>query len=1038
MAGKGNPMQGYQEATNQLLAINEQRKSNNAQAKMEEALQTAQNNTLAQASEFVATQSPQATYQPANLNPATQNILGQYGLGQPKIQKTTSSSQQVTKQNITINNKNTTITNNNVSVPANSGGPIQGRPIQFQDPGQIKFKTWLSNSFAQQNEQAAKRQRDYEKRDSALVRNSNKLMKKLEETGKSIATSLNPKNMASSMGNQLKTLLFVFGFAKLAKEWPNLMQKIDDIRNKVVNFFGPDGGLSHIFGGRDGENAWDALKNLFIDPEDGILAYIKNWLSHRMEERSTAIKNIPKPELSIGDISGSLGNIVKYLADIFGAIINPSSVAANTISSIATKSAQDYQNDNYKALRNSIGRQEIIGGEARSISSGDAALVRGEYRGLTNTSLDRNGNLTGTAGSTLAQGLELDRALTSSRSGNLQTATIATGLNRLQNVANEKGSITLSKDFLVSAIGEEGIKELGLTQSKYSYVARPKTAEELAFDLAKVSEESDKSTKWLTGGGAVLGTVLSGNPIGGAVLGGAGYGLGELIKQAKEKNIPEYTVDLREGDNPQLAEGEKKLEWATPTAYKITKEDFQKILDKITGVENSVVDLNNYSFMSSLENSLVSKVQKGNQVHKDVNIETLYAPNRMMDQHKQEEHQRWSESRAKQGINNTANMGRDIADQIGNWAGETFGWTPGSANFSSGDLSGVIQASKRGVFYSDESDSHGEGSHGPSSPGESRKGYIKMKTYGVDKKAFQHKCTSGPETFYYDGTGGKVDIRHPKDGKSKFFVWWNTGSPKTATDSRLDKVGFKKIFIGPALKTTKDVKDAMKKKGLDLKPGDIMTMFGKSGDYISSHAQIWNGEQWVSDTYQGDLAFVYKQGRPGINGESVQIWRYDNSNNDNLSVDNAVKKGDNGISPDSDEGTDSANSTNTLTLPTYSPFQTKPSQNTSSYSPLVSYSPDSNLSDNYPSAFSSSTGDNSFTSTTSENPNYTSSLNSMGTDVKTMLGILRIMGQTDAQTLEATNNVVSAVGSLKGGGTAYTPPPSTSFTDEHYNQNPIS
>ena len=968
MAGKVNPMQGYQEATNQLLAINEQRKSNNAQAKMEEALQTAQNNTLAQASEFVATQSPQATYQPANLNPATQNILGQYGLGQPKIQKTTSSSQQVTKQNITINNKNTTITNNNVSVPANSGGPIQGRPIQFQDPGQIKFKTWLSNSFAQQNEQAAKRQRDYEKRDSALVRNSNKLMKKLEETGKSIATSLNPKNMASSMGNQLKTLLFVFGFAKLAKEWPNLMQKIDDIRNKVVNFFGPDGGLSHIFGGRDGENAWDALKNLFIDPEDGILAYIKNWLSHRMEERSTAIKNIPKPELSIGDISGSLGNIVKYLADIFGAIINPSSVAANTISSIATKSAQDYP-----------------------------ALVRGEYRGLTNTSLDRNGNLTGTAGSTLAQGLELDRALTSSRSGNLQTATIATGLNRLQNVANEKGSITLSKDFLVSAIGEEGIKELGLTQSKYSYVARPKTAEELAFDLAKVSEESDKSTKWLTGGGAVLGTVLSGNPIGGAVLGGAGYGLGELIKQAKEKNIPEYTVDLREGDNPQLAEGEKKLEWATPTAYKITKEDFQKILDKITGVENSVVDLNNYSFMSSLENSLVSKVQKGNQVHKDVNIETLYAPNRMMDQHKQEEHQRWSESRAKQGINNTANMGRDIADQIGNWAGETFGWTPGSANFSSGDLSGVIQASKRGVFYSDESDSHGEGSHGPSSPGESRKGYIKMKTYGVDKKAFQHKCTSGPETFYYDGTGGKVDIRHPKDGKS-----------------------------------------AMKKKGLDLKPGDIMTMFGKSGDYISSHAQIWNGEQWVSDTYQGDLAFVYKQGRPGINGESVQIWRYDNSNNDNLSVDNAVKKGDNGISPDPDEGTDSANSTNTLTLPTYSPFQTKPSQNTSSYSPLVSYSPDSNLSDNYPSAFSSSTGDNSFTSTTSENPNYTSSLNSMGTDVKTMLGILRIMGQTDAQTLEATNNVVSAVGSLKGGGTAYTPPPSTSFTDEHYNQNPIS
>ena len=386
MAGKVNPMQGYQEATNQLLAINEQRKSNNAQAKMEETLQAAQNNTLAQASEFVATQSPQATVQPANLNPATQNILGQYGLGQPKIQKTSSSSQQVTKQNITINNKNTTITNNNVSVPANSGGPIQGRPIQFQDPGQIKFKTWLSNSFAQQNEQAAKRQRDYEKRDAALVRNSNKLMKRLEETGKSIATGLNPKNMASSMGNQLKTLLMVFGFARLAKEWPNLMTWVDKISKEVSNiasdikgFFSPDGGLAKMLGGKDGEGPLTALKNLFFDKNDGILAYIRKWLSDRMEERASAIKNIPKPEISL-DIKGSLGNIVKYLGDILGALVNPTAVATNTVSSKATESAQEYQEDNYKALRKSIGKKELIDGEEKSISSGDAALVRGPSR----------------------------------------------------------------------------------------------------------------------------------------------------------------------------------------------------------------------------------------------------------------------------------------------------------------------------------------------------------------------------------------------------------------------------------------------------------------------------------------------------------------------------------------------------------------------------------------------------------------------------------------------------------------------------------
>ena len=1034
MAGKVNPMQGYQEATNQLLAINEQRKSNNAQAKMEETLQAAQNNTLAQASEFVATQSPQATVQPANLNPATQNILGQYGLGQPKIQKTSSSSQQVTKQNITINNKNTTITNNNVSVPANSGGPIQGRPIQFQDPGQIKFKTWLSNSFAQQNEQAAKRQRDYEKRDAALVRNSNKLMKRLEETGKSIATGLNPKNMASSMGNQLKTLLMVFGFARLAKEWPNLMTWVDKISKEVSNiasdikgFFSPDGGLAKMLGGKDGEGPLTALKNLFFDKNDGILAYIRKWLSDRMEERASAIKNIPKPEISL-DIKGSLGNIVKYLGDILGALVNPTAVATNTVSSKATESAQEYQEDNYKALRKSIGKKELIDGEEKSISSGDAALVRGEYRGLTNTSLDKEGNLTGTAGSTIAQGLELDRALISSKSGNLQTATIATGLNRLQNVANEKGSVTLSKDFLVSSIGEEGIKELGLKPTAYSYVARPKTAEELAFDLAKVGEEADNATGWLTGGGFLLGTALSGgNPLGGAVLGGAGYKIGELIRQAKEKNIPEYTVDLREGSNPQLAEGEKKLEWASPTAYKISKEEFQKILDKITGVENSIADVNNYDFMSSLESSLVGKVQKGNQINKDIDIETLYAPNRMMKQHQQEEQQLWNENRLSQGVSYTGEAVGGLFKRAKDKVSEVIPIKDvkkvSPSNINSGDLSGVIEASKRGVFYSDSSG-----------------GYIPL---GADLSGFMHKCTSGPATFYDDGTGGKIKL----NGK-----WWNTGSPKTATGTNIDKEGFKLVWNGTAEQGWDTSR--IKATGFELQPGDIMLNFGRGKNGNSSHAQMWNGEEWISDTHQGQRSFVYRGGGR-LGDKSAQIWRYDAGiEKQNIDLASSEVEADGLLDADdvesgavSFEGEMASNvlpeieitpeSTTNLTanIPTYNPFD---SNKNSSYSPYVSIIPDSSLSDNYPSAFSGTTGgNNTFSSISPESPNYTSSLNSMGTDVKTMLGILRIMGQTDAQTLEATNNVVSAVGSLRSSGTAYTPS-SPSFTDGHYNQSPIS
>lgn len=1070
MAGKGNPMQGYQEATNQLLAINEQRKSNNAQAKMEETLQAAQNNTLAQASEFVATQSPQATVQPANLNPATQNILGQYGLGQPKIQKTSSSSQQVTKQNITINNKNTTITNNNVSVPANSGGPIQGRPVQFQDPGQIKFKTWLSNSFAQQNEQAAKRQREYEKRDAALVRNSNKLMKRLEETGKSIATGLNPKNMASSMGNQLKTLLMVFGFAKLAKEWPNLMQGIDDIRNKVetikgkvVDFFSPDGGLARMLGGKNGEGPLTALKNLFFDKNDGIFAYIRTWLSARMGERREAIKTLTKPDMSwnIGDGVGNnitriLGNVVGYLGDILSAIIDPTSTARNTVKATAEQAESEYQDNNQRTLRENRANVVITDENGRSkgiaTSAGDQAIVEGRYQGVKPGSVDSQGNLTNNPISSIAQGNELMRAIDDSRrTGNLQTATVATGFARLHNAAQENGKVVLTEEFLSHYLGgQEGIRELGLQKGNYRYIVRPKTREEMAMDLLSISRENEELRKWLTGIGIFTGGVLGG-------LGG--NGIGKLVEEYKKWGLPETVVELRPaGAEADYSKGERYVEGQNPqNLYEVTPEQLQSIIDKITGKENINVDLNSADFMRSVESSLITQ-NTPLRVNRDIDIDQTYRVNDMVERNNAQLQTLRENSRANTAVNNTMNTARNVANQVGNWAGETFGWTPSSTNFSSGNLSGVIEASKRGVFYSDSSDSAGEGSHGPSSPGENRRGYIRMKTFGVDANAFQHKCTSGPETFYYDGTGGKVDIRHPKDEgpKSKFTVWWNTGSPWTATDSRLDRVGFKKVFIGPVLKRTKDVQEAMREKGQELKPGDIMVMFGyspnSSGNKNRSHAQIWNGEQWVSDTYQGDLAFVYPQGRPGINGESVQIWRYDNSNNDNLAANMEIGGESSNLSPDpvSENDVDQFNGSVMLPeveitadsssgyIPTYNPFQNNPNQN-SSYSPYVSYSPNSSFSNDYPNAFSgNSGGNNSFTSTSSTTPNYTSSLNSMGTDVKTMLDILRIMGQTDAQTLEATNNVVSAVGSLRNSGTTAYTPPSPSFTDGHYNQSPIS
>lgn len=1113
MAGKVNPMQGYQEATNQLLAINEQRKSNNAQAKMEETLQAAQNNTLAQASEFVATQSPQATYQPANLNPATQNILGQYGLGQPKIQKTSSSSQ-VTKQNITINNKNTTITNNNVSVPANSGGPIQGRPIQFQDPGQIKFKTWLSNSFAQQNEQAAKRQRDYEKRDSALVRNSNKLMKKLEETGKSIATSLNPKNMASSMGNQLKTLLFVFGFAKLAKEWPNLMTWVDKISKKVSNiasdvkgFFSPDGGLSKMLGGKNGEGPLTALKNLFFDKNDGIFAYIRTWLSARMGERREAIKTLTKPNMSwnVGDGVGNnitriLGNVVGYLGDILSAIIDPTSAARNTVKATAEQAESEYQNNNQKTLRENRANVVITDENGRSkgvaTSAGDQAIVEGRYQGVKPGSVDNQGNLTNNPISSIAQGNELMRVIDDSRrTGNLQTATVATGFARLHNAAQENGKVVLTEEFLSHYLGQDGIRELGLQKGNYRYIVRPKTHEEMAMDLLSISRENEDLRKWLTGIGMFTGGVVSGP--GGVIFGGlGGNGLGKLIEEYKKRGLPETVVELRPaGAEADYSKGERYVEGQNPqNLYEITSEQLQSIIDKITGKENINVDLNSTDFMRAIESSLITQ-DTPLRVNRDIDIDQTYRVNDMVERNNAQLQTLRENSRANTAVNNTMDMGRGLMNDISNRvSGISLFSNRQSATYNRGERGDVAWSDIR-INKKDDKQAHaGTGAigkeninreyltnllnreisgefgrregrpdqcyvnplDGGAQAGHGNYGY--GNTYNTLKNLYQ-----GPVSFKMpDGT---VHTEPNLDAADKWFVaYWKANAPgnKMPANKRvyltsqsaeaINKASFKH-FIDGALKMDHEIMGAMDEQTLG---GLLHIAYGGMGRYNKlidfyknnkeealADLQSNNGvhtEDFINRVMMNTSDGLYAMQTDNANGthfdrrgylSGYQAFNVYSADEWNQHLD--LAQSNRSVQPTASPSDQQALNIGGVTLPEVS-VTASAINNTAQ----ASFTPGSSLSDNYPNAFSGNSGGNdSFTSVSSENPNYTSSLNSMGTDVKTMLSILRIMGQTDAQTLEATNNVVSAVGSLRSSGTAYTPS-SPSFTDGHYNQSPIS
>lgn len=143
----------------------------------------------------------------------------------------------------------------------------------------------------------------------------------------------------------------------------------------------------------------------------------------------------------------------------------------------------------------------------------------------------------------------------------------------------------------------------------------------------------------------------------------------------------------------------------------------------------------------------------------------------------------------------------------------------------------------------------------------SAKGYLPLGKLGKDPGG---KCTSGPETFYR------------KAGLELASLWWNTGNPHTATDTKLREKGFKLVWHGTAQQAkNKDYKDI-------LKPGDLIVNYGNYSSSNKNHPNgpsghwaIWTGTQWISDLKQGTEGFVYgTRGRLG--DHSAEIYRLSN------------------------------------------------------------------------------------------------------------------------------------------------------------------
>jgi hypothetical protein len=352
-ATKDNQYQIYQKSQNQLLQIQAAQKQNLAIQRANSNAMRAQNATLQQAAQLAA-MSGGGGYVQQSVNPQTQAALQKYGMGKPRFQRQQNSSQQVSKQNVVIHNNTTNNTTNNVNA-GGYGGPVQGRELRLRD-NTIGFKTWISNTFLKQEEQAQLRDREYEKREAALTRNSNKMARKFESIGKTLSERFDPGRITSDMGKQFKALMLLLGLHHLRKNWKILMSKLSqywDGFKKFASSFGItfDGSsrptlekvkhgiktnfssfgaqLIIAFGGNPRtDTIGSILKNLIIGDEHnknrhyGLWLRIKDYLSMEFQERASAMQQVKFPKEALisvakgDDVIKNLPKVINWLGNI--------------------------------------------------------------------------------------------------------------------------------------------------------------------------------------------------------------------------------------------------------------------------------------------------------------------------------------------------------------------------------------------------------------------------------------------------------------------------------------------------------------------------------------------------------------------------------------------------------------------------------------------------------------------------------------------------------------------------------------------------
>ena len=446
--------------------------------------------------------------QVSSMNPQTQAALGKFGVKPGKTQNTSrnqSSGRSVTQTGAVTNIKTENITNNHTDIRVTQPTIPMSQPTisvqpQKKEDNTSKFKAWLSGMFAKQQNEAEIQRKEYRKKEWNLGRTTSRLMKRIADATSGLSSRLDPKNMTSTLGGQLKWLLLIFGATMMSKFWKPTMKFLANLEGGFRAVFGlpmnddlrqaSSGTLSVIdqikdfIGIKKGENDTliGGIGKVFMEGIDKLIDKLKFWF----EDRASALKDVEFPNIETPDF-GPLG---KVMAPIMEGLTDTFKGLTQYIGDLITV-AMGGSKGKVKVAARKISRQAqdvFTDTTGKQTSAGDSGLVKGKGRDyMKDSDYDIFGNLKSNASSTQAMSRSLV-SMFNDKSGKAHTAEIGTGVGQLFDVAKRSGQVVIDPELL---------SYLGLTQADVVALQRNKQLRQDKYRIIGVKPTTDAQRREL-------------------------------------------------------------------------------------------------------------------------------------------------------------------------------------------------------------------------------------------------------------------------------------------------------------------------------------------------------------------------------------------------------------------------------------------------------------------------------------------------------------------------------------------------------------